>query len=321
MQITDKDIVHFAEDVVNLPSEHAVKYRRTVEDLCEKLEEHIANNEDYRLKRMMLSGSLAKRTSLRTISDADVALYVQSDDAPGDMMEFLDWLATELATLYPHINREDIKPKNFSVSISFSGRGLDVDVVPIYWLNQEWDGDLVSQEDGRPLRTNIPQHLKFIETRHKDYPSNFKQVVRLLKYWANECKVANEDFRFKSFMIELIVAHLADKKRLSLRKKDEGYTEILREFFDCLVKGVLDEVISFNDFDHGSVRKQDKPINIFDPVNPENNIAEQYTQQNKDLILDAAMKAADAIEYASWATTKEEALRQWRKVFGSSFNA
>ena len=316
MHITHKNIADFADSRVNLPSDHATAYRRQVEDLRDKLKAHIKDNPDYHLKRMMLSGSLAKRTALRNISDADVALYLKSDNAPEDMVEFLEWLADELATLYPYIDRAKITPKTYSVSIDFGGDGLDIDVVPIHWINDEWDGDLVSQDDGSRLRTNIPQQLEFIKTRHTEHGAGFKQVIRLIKYWAAKQKEANDDFRFKSFMVELIVAHLADAGRLSLG----DYPEALRQFFDYLVMSNLNDIISFNDFGHGGVTKQNKPINIFDPVNAQNNVGDKYTQQNKDCILGAAMDAADAIEYAACATTKEEALRQWRKIFGSSFS-
>ncbi len=310
MHITHKNIADFADSRVNLPSDHATAYRRQVEDLRDKLKAHIKDNPDYHLKRMMLSGSLAKRTALRNISDADVALYLISDEASED----LEWLADELATLYTDIGRDKIKVNAHSVSISL--KELDIDVVPIYWINNEWDGDLVSQDDGGLLRTNIPQQLEFIKTRHVKYGADFKQVIRLIKYWVAKQKEANDDFRFKSFMVELIVAHLADTGRLSLG----DYPEALRQFFDYLVMSNLNDVISFNDFGHGVVRKQDKPINIFDPVNAQNNVGDKYTQQKKVWILGAAMDAADAIEYASRATTKEEALRQWRKIFGSSFS-
>ncbi len=317
MQITHNDIDRFADDVVNLPPEHARKYRSQVDDLSQKLEAHIEDNPNYHFKRVMLSGSLAKRTSLRNISDADMALYLESDDAPENMTEFLEWLEKELETLYKHIDKNDIEAKTYSVSISFGSKGLDIDIVPIYWHNKNWDGDLVSQHDGSLLSTNIPQHLDFMKKRHMNNPSDFRQVIRLIKYWANEQKEATVGFRFKSFMVELIVAHLADKGHLPLG----NYPEALRAFFDYLQMSNLDDVISFNDFGHGSVNKQNKPINIFDPVNAQNNVAESYTQKNKDLILDAAMNAADAIDYASCATTKAEALRQWRKVFGTSFSA
>ena len=314
--VTHEEISKFADDRVNLSSGHASKFREKIDSLSKKLDDHIKSNPDYHLKRIMLSGSLAKRTALRTISDADMALYVKSDDAPEDMKEFIDWLANELTKFYTHINKENITKKEYSVSINFDDEGLDVDIIPIYWLNNDWDGDLVSQVDGSRMRTNIPRHLEFMKRRHKANPTGFRQVVRLLKYWVNEQKKKNEYFKFKSFMVELIVAHLVDNGRLTLA----DYSEVLREFFDYLQISSLNEMISFDDYEQGGVAKQSKPINIFDPVNAKNNVAEQYTQKNKDLILDAAMEAAEAIEYANLATTKDEALRQWRKVFGSSFN-
>lgn len=324
MHIEHNDIVRFAESEVNLPKEHASKYRKQVSDLSDRLKAHINDNPDYNLKRMMLSGSLAKRTSLRSISDADAALYVKpDDDTPKDMTDFLAWLVKELATLYPNIKPEQISAKTYSVSISFRGTGLDVDVVPIYWQDSDWNGDLVSQDNGSLLRTNIPQHLEFISTRQERHSPNsphFKQVIRLLKYWAGGHKEKNENFRFKSFMIELIMAHLADTRLATAKPLPlDNYPEALREFFDFLHMSNLDDVISFDDFGQGNVQVQDKPINIFDPVNSGNNVAEQYTQVNKELILEAALEAADAIEYASVATTKDEALRQWRKVLGSTF--
>ena len=327
--ITHNDIAKFADDRVNLSSGHASKFREKTVALSKTLDDHIKSNPDYHLKRIMLSGSLAKRTALRTISDADMALYVKSDGTHKDMKEFIDWLAKELVKFYTIDKREimkreylistdkiKIKKKEYSISITFGDEGLDVDIVPIYWLNNDWDGDLVSQFNGKYLRTNIPHHLEFMNKRHKANPTGFRQVVRLLKYWVNEQKKKNEYFRFKSFMVELIVAHLADNGRLTL----SNYPEALREFFDYLQIKSLNEVISFNDYGQGGVVKQSKPINIFDPVNAKNNVAEQYTQKEKDLILDAAMDAAEAIEYANLATTKDEALRQWRKVFGPSFS-
>ena len=321
MHITHKDILHFAEEKVNLPSKHAKKYRDQVRDLREKLEAHIKDNEDYRLRKILFSGSLAKSTSLKDISDADVALYIQPDDdikkrKEDDMEEFIRWLADELATFYRHISQKDIEPKKFSISIYFENKDLEIDVVPILLLDENtWDGELTSPSDETTLKTNIPRHIEFMKTRNEHHPMHFRQVIRLLKYWAGKQKKDNPDFRFKSFMIELIVAHLADKNKITL----DDYPEAMRQFFDYLMNSRLNDVISFNDFGHGSVTKQDTPINIFDPVNKENNVAELYTQKEKELILEEARKAAEAIETASCVPKKNKALQLWQKVFGSTF--
>ena len=78
--INHGDIVRFADEQVNLKREYAQKYREQVNRLREKLEEHIKNNPDTQLRRMLLSGSLAKGTSLKRLNDIDVALYVKQDN-------------------------------------------------------------------------------------------------------------------------------------------------------------------------------------------------------------------------------------------------
>ena len=60
-------------------------------------------------------------------------------------------------------------------------------------------------------------------------------------------------------------------------------------------------------------------VQIFDPINPSNNVAKLYTREQADAIVDAALDAGDAIDAALAAPTKELTVRYWQKVFGSSF--
>ena len=314
------DINRFAEYHVNLPAGHAKKYREQIKKLGETLDKYIEDNPDFHLVRMMASGSLAKGTALRSISDADMAVYVRSDDSIEEK-NFTEWLAKLLRKVFPTMNDDQIEPKEYCVNINFKGAGIDVDVVPVHLViphqRFEWDGNLVSQHDGSPLLTNIPKHLEFIKKRKTKNNPHFAQVVRLVKYWASLRKQDNDDFRFKGFMIEMILSHLCDKDKINI----SDYPRALKNFFDYLLISNLEEVIIFDDYYQSrEVKISSGIIKIYDPVNPENNIGEKYTQKNKDLILEAALEAADAIEYALCATTKEETLRQWRKVFGSAFS-
>lgn len=98
------------------------------------------------------------------------------------------------------------------MTVSFKGSGLDVDVVPIlYDGDPQWYGNLVSQEDGSFLKTSIPLHIAFSKKRKQANPTDFAQVVRLLKFWTRIQKRERDNFRFKSFMVELILSHLADQ--------------------------------------------------------------------------------------------------------------
>ena len=60
------------------------------------------------------------------------------------------------------------------------------------------------------IETSIPLHLEFAKKRKQAQPNHFAQVVRLVKFWARRMKQERDGFRFKSFMVELILARLSD---------------------------------------------------------------------------------------------------------------
>jgi len=66
--VSHKEIASFAEDKVNLPQDKATKYREQVWRLREKLESYINEHPDFTLRKMLLSGSLAKGTALRSLN-------------------------------------------------------------------------------------------------------------------------------------------------------------------------------------------------------------------------------------------------------------
>ena len=172
------DIVRFAEQRVNLPRDKAEQYRAQARRLRERLEGYLHEHPDFTLKKMLLSGSLAKGTSLRTLNDIDVACYISGADAPGDVPKLLNYLADRLRKAFPNFSADQVKPNTFSVTVSFKGTGLDVDVVPIlYDGDPNWYGKLVSQEDGSLLSTCIPRHLEFIRKRKKAHETDFAQVA------------------------------------------------------------------------------------------------------------------------------------------------
>ncbi len=124
------------------------------------------------------------------------------------------------------------------------------------------------------------------------------------------------DFRFKSFMIELLWAHLADE---GLALAD--YPAALERFFTYIVKTDLGEQVAFTDY----ISARDIPtrgtgaIEVLDPVNPDNNVAVRYDERDRVQIVDAAQDALSALGDAKFATTKGRALDDWRLVLGPAF--
>lgn len=314
--IDHSDIVRFAQEKVNLPKDKADEYRAQARRLRERLETFLEEHPDFALKKMMISGSLAKGTALRSINDIDLACYISGAEAPHATADLLNYLVERLRNAFPNFSQDQVQPQTYSVTVSFRGSGLDVDVVPIlYDGDPKWYGDLVSQDDGTFLETSIPLHLEFIRKRKRAQKNHFAQVVRLIKYWAMKNKREHPSFRFKSFMVELILAHLCDQGM-----DFSDYPEALQHFFTYVARSDMRERIVFGDYYNPStVGSLPDPVQVIDPVTSSNNVSRLYSNAHADAIVETALDAGDAIDAALAAPTKQETLYYWQKVFGSAF--
>lgn len=316
-RITHADIASFAADSVNLRREDAKEFREQVGRLRGKLDTFIREHPDYGLIKMLLSGSLAKGTALKTINDIDVALYVKASEAPTKEVDLLEWIAARLRKAYPQMAAEQIAPVTHCVRISFRGTSLDVDVSPVHYSGEADDrGYLYARDTGKRLLTSIPLHLKFIRARKNAQPDDFAAMVRLVKWWGRERKKADTNFRLKSFISEMIVSHLADT---GVSMAD--YPAALEAFFRYIVKSQLKQRISFTDYYSASKlpAATGQPIEIFDPVNEANNVAADYSDQDRQRIVDAAEESLERLAEARFATTRGRSVDCWQDILGSSF--
>lgn len=315
--VLHSQVKDFAEQTVNLSREDANEFRDQVNRLRDKLETHIEEHPDFDLVKMLLSGSLAKGTALKTINDIDVAIYIKGDRAPGKEAELLNWLAQKLREAYPQMEPSQISPGKHCVRISFRGSGLDVDVVPVHYEGDPEDrGYVVVLDTGKRVLTSIPLHIKFIRARKEKQPDHFAQVVRLVKWWVREKKATDQSFKMKSFISEMLIASLADSGTdLS------NYPAALENVFLYIVKSQLKQRVSFSDYYSPSKlpAPTGKPIEIFDPVNPANNVAAEYSDQERRRIVDAAQEGLERLAEAKHATTKGRAVDCWQDILGPSF--
>jgi tRNA nucleotidyltransferase (CCA-adding enzyme) len=316
--ITHDNLVAFAGRSVNLPREVAQDHRDQVNTLRNRLELHIDEHPGFSLVKMLHAGSVAKGTALKTVNDLDVAVYVRKDDAPTAEAELVGWMAERLREAYGKlINPDQIQPGTHCVTITFVGSSLSVDVVPVLYEGDPDDrGYLIAKDTGDRLLTSIRLHLQFIQARKDDHPDDYAQVVRFVKWWARQRNLADAAFKLKSFMAELLVAHLADQG-VDLT----SYPRALEEVFGYIVKTGLAERIAFTDYYPAAKlpRPTGAAIEIFDPVNPANNVAYRYSTLERDRIAEAADEALGAITEARYATTKAQAVACWQVVLGPSF--
>lgn len=315
--VTHRDVADFAAEKVNLKREDAKEYREQVGRLRDKMASFVKDHPNTPLIKMLLSGSLAKGTALKSINDIDVAVYVKASDAPNSEAELLEWLAARLREAYPQMAPTQIQPKTHVVCVSFMGTGLDVDVAPVHYDGLPDDrGYLYAIDTGKRVLTSIPLHLSFIRTRKNAHPDDYAQVVRLIKWWVKRRKSVDPDFRCKSFLTEMLCAHLSDTGA-----KFDDYPAALESFFTYVVKSQLKERIAFADYYPASdlPASASDAMEVFDPVNSKNNVAAGYTNSTRRKIVDAAEEALESLSEARFAMTKERAVDCWREVLGPSF--
>jgi len=249
-----------------------------------------------------------------------VAVYVRRAEALSDA-ELLNWLTERLREAYDGVlDPSQIAPGHHCVTVTFKSEGgLSVDVVPVLYEGDEDDkGYLVAKDTGDKLLTSVRLHLEFVRARKKAN-ADYAQIVRLVKWWVRNQQIedpGDNGFKFKSFMVELIVAKLADDGQdLS------SYPDALMAFFSYVLKTGLRERIAFADYYKPSAlqARSGTPIEVYDPVNPDNNVAFRYTEAQRLKIVEAADVAFSAILEAEYATTRGRAVTCWQQVLGSKF--
>ena len=315
--VTHSAVKNFAEKSVNLRREDAKEYRNAVNRLRDKVHAFIADHPDAGLEKTLLFGSLAKGTALKTLHDIDVAVYVKNDDVPVDDYELLSWLADRIREAYPQMDRSQITVDEYCVTVSYSGLGIDVDLVPVRYEGDPEDrGYLFAPFTSKRVLTSVSLQNQFIRKRKDQQPDRFAQVIRLLKWWTKQKKRENASFELMSCMAEMIVAKLADDGVIYA-----DYTASLEAVFTYIIRSQLRERIAFADnYDLSELPEQRvDEIEIFDPVNPGNNMASGYTSSQRNLIVEAAEDSLDALAEARFATTKGRAVDCWKIVLGPGF--
>jgi hypothetical protein len=314
MQLSDSEIKVFVTKVLHLGQGKRQEYLHQADVLIQRLEKKITEDSSFNVEGFKKTGSLVKGTVLKPRGefgvDADIAVFLDLSEAEREDTEKLHNIILDLlVAAYPNKSREDFQVQPRTLGIHFRDSGLDVDLVPVIPIPAEPGyGWQPSSQQGHPVKTNITKQLEFVKSR-RDADSRFRTIIRLLKNWRNHVELD----RLRSFMIELIVAHLYDAQGAA-PSLEAG----LQRFFLYVAQSELNDPIIFAEC--GAVASVPKdPVVIIDPVNKENNVAARITASEKSEIVKAAQRAWETIEAASWKSGKGETLDLWKEVMGRSF--
>ena len=321
-------LARHAENKVNVPADDARRRRRQVNHLRSRLEQHIAAHPDYDLVKLRGAGSTAKHTAIRRRrgegSDADVAAYVRASSVGGvdaDEAGLLDWLQDRCMEVYGATkDAEDFVISEHAVGITLRGSGLKIDVAPVLCEGAPDDcGHLITRQGDRVL-TSVTLHLAFIRSRRDAAGPNYRELIRLLKAWIREAKRNDSDLRCKSFLLELIVAHLWDQGWNGEPLAVGDYPRAFEQVLGYIARTGLRTPVIFTDFyKKTAVTPDGNPIQVWDPVNPANNVARTYSEADRQRLVKTATTALEEITWAALARTKGDANDAWRNVLGLGF--
>lgn len=327
--ISHKELAAYAVNKVNLPLETAKSRRDQVRHLRSRLESYIAAHGDYDLVKMRASGSVAKHTAISGTSDADVAAYLRASAVGGvaaDESKILEWLRDRCIEVYGETkDPSDFQISQHAVGIMMHGSGLKIDVAPVLYEGEPDDrGHLVTQTGDRVL-TSVTLHLDFLNKRKAIAGAEYKEFIRLVKQFIGRAKqeatAAGTDLRFKSFMAELIVAHLWDSGWNGEEFAIKDYPRGFEQFLGYIVNTELKQPIVFTDYYKASeVGQSFDPVQIWDPVNPANNVAKGYTDYDRQRLVERCSAALDQVAWAAMAPSKGAAVDAWRTLFGPTFS-
>ena len=311
MMLTDNQINVFVANALHLGRGKRKEYLDQVDFLIGRLKKRIDDDSSFKVKGFKKTGSLMKGTVLKPKPDygvdADIAVFLDLSEAEkGDVDKLHKIICDLLIAVYPTKTRDDFRVQPRTLGIHFHDSGLDVDLVPVIPIPNEPDyGWQPSSEQSDPIKTSIQKQLSFIKKR-RDADGRYRTLVRLLKKWRNEQELDN----LRSFMIELLVAHVYDGAGAAI-SLESG----LQRFFLYVAQSGLKDPITFPELGNVTTFPSD-PVVILDPVNKQNNVAMRLTDNERKEIVSAAETAWSTIEAASWKGTKGETLDYWKEVLG-----
>ncbi|GAA0256671.1 hypothetical protein GCM10010492_66990 [Saccharothrix mutabilis subsp. mutabilis] len=318
-------LARFARDKINVDKEVAQERRRQVNYLRTRLEVHIAANPGFDLVKLRASGSTAKHTAIKSRrgegSDADVAAYLRVSDLEIEESTLLDWLLERCREVYGATKvAEDFKISHHAVGITLRGSGLKIDVAPVLYEGEEQDRGYLVTKEGQRVLTSVTMHLAFIRERRNKAGLGYPELIRLLKGWIREAKRLDPQLRCKSFLLELIVAHLWDKGWNGRPLQVNDYPEAFEQVLGYIAHTGLSDPITFGDYYAPSaVAPCSDPVQVWDPVNPQNNVTSLYTDVDRKRLVDLAGEALDSITWAATTPAKGTANDAWRALFGPTF--
>jgi len=268
-----------------------------------EVREHICSK--FLIQRDFLTGSYKRHTKTKPLKDIDI-FFVLSDSEenkyrPQAPSEILEDFYNALVEKY---GKEAVRKQGRSVSVDFGVvvdaedntdyRVVSVDVVPAVAVGSDFE--IPNNDTGKWMKTNPEIHANKARDAHQAFSSEWKGLVRMVKYWNNNPKHGADKPVKPSFLIEVMALEC-------LHGGWQGRFDYeLQAMFSSLADRITDE--------------WPDPAGLGSPIS--NGMDAARKDRAQQLLLAASRESSNAIHLARKGQSGE-ALKAWRTLFGPKF--
>ena len=311
MEYTNQQLNNYVNRI-KLTQEKKSSYANQIDNLKNNVLKAVKDMENTKVTKVKRAGSWKKGTALAPKGDypldIDMVFYLDlEEDTSFDAEELREEIIDVLCEAYPNKERSDFTDGQKTIGVVFRGSGLEVDIVPFIPEkgNTTYGRQPRKKLNSGEFKTSVDKQLDFI-SKIKDKNPNFTSVVRILKSWRNY-----KELELSSFSIELVVAYLIEKKRIS-------NSSINQAIITCFEFLGSDNPVEAYFSDAIGPKKGNAPW-VADPTNNENNTI-RLSDSEWDEVIEEAECGFETISYAQTVRETGKTLNLWKEVFGPTFN-
>lgn len=263
--------------------------KSTVSTRQENVRDVIAGEMD--VEESFLTGSYVRSTMIAPLAEADIDIFIVLDpkyyevDGQASLLD-----KTKRALLKTYTKSPKISRNGQAVTITFTN--FIVDVVPAFYRNG--GGYFIPNSvQNIWIATDPKTHVDIMSKNNISHGGDLVPIIKMIKGWNR-----NISYSFVSFRLELLAISIFENVTIS------DYSSGMRYFFD---KGR--EKIKY---------KAKDPVPYGGEISGLRNIATQDEAVSR--FETAYNRAIKAEQYANIGKT-EDAVNEWRKIFGNYFPA
>jgi predicted nucleotidyltransferase len=268
-----------------------------------EVREYIRNK--FSIDRDFLTGSYARYTKTKPLKDIDIFFVIAEPDAKKyrsqDPSVVLDAYCNALVEKY---GKDAVRKQGRSINVDFGVvvdsddntdyRVLSVDVVPAITVADDYE--IPNADTGKWMKTNPETHAEKAKKAHQAFDSEWKGLVRMVKYWNNNAKHGADKPVKPSFLIEVMALEC-------LHGGWQGRFDYeIQAFFSSLADRIKDD--------------WPDPAGLGSPISDGMDAARK--ERAYQLLSAASRDASHAVNLARQGRNGE-ALKAWRALFGPKF--